>query len=296
MTDWFKNNPFAASLSAVAAVLLVAGGYLLFAETARLSEEQSTFDQKKMQLQRLQRNKPFPNQANVDKTREEAGEAAALLKDLADELAVDAPSTTPQAFQDELAGLVKNITERASEKKIALPDNFYLGFEQYETQLPPADIASRLSLQLRSINAVAVVLLESQVKSLGSIVRTPVSGEAGAEREEQEDSNRGRKKTSETEAPELEMVPFDISFSADQSGFRAAFNRISELQPPVFVRLVAIENSSPLPPSKTGETETSEAQTEQSSPQAGIRPIVGRETLNVTMRLASVVASKSSSP
>ena len=295
MTDWFKNNPFLAALSAVAAVLIVAGGYFLFAEMGRLSEEQSSFDQKKTQLQRLQRNKPHPSQANVEATRKEAEEAAALLQELAKELAVDTPSTTPQAFQDELAGMVKDIAAKAAAKKIGLPENFYLGFEQYETQLPSADIAPRLSSQLRSIHAVALVLLESQIKSLGSIVRAPVRGEAGSEAA-REESDEGRKKKRESEAPELEMEPFDVAFNADQSAFRIAFNRISELQPPVFARLAAIENSSPLPPSKTADPEASGAQAEQSASQSGIRPVVGRETVNVSLRLASVVASKPPSP
>lgn len=295
MTDWFKNNPFLAALTATCIVLLVGGGYFLFAEMGRLSEEQSSFDQKKMQLQRLQRAKPHPNQASVVEARKEAEEAAGLLQELAKELSVSVPSTTPQAFQDELAEMVKNITGKAAAKKIGLPENFYLGFEQYETQLPAAAIASRLLLQLRSINAVATVLLESQVGSLGSIVRTPVAGENGSDTEEADDDGN-RKKKPESEAPELEIVPFDISFNADQSAFRTAFNRISEIEPPVFVGLVAIDNSSPLPPSRTGEPPASEAQAGQPAPQSDIRPIVGRETLNVSMRLASVVASKPSSP
>lgn len=296
MNNWFKNNPFIASLAAVSAVLLIAGGYFLFAEMGRLGEEQSSFDQKKMQLQRLQRNKPYPNQASVDATRKEAEEAAALLQQLAKELAVDAPPTTPQAFQDELAAMVKAVAEKAAARKIGLPENFYLGFEQYETQLPPADVVPRLSLQLRSINAVATLLLESQVKSLGAIVRSPVSGERGSVPAETE-PDKGTRKKPESAAPELEMVPFDISFNSDQSAFRTAFNRVTELQPPVFVRLVAVENSSPLPPSKTGEPEVSESTTEQGAAQpSGIRPVVGRESLNVNMRLAGVVASKSPSP
>lgn len=295
MTDWFKNNPFLAAVSTTAAVLLVAGGYFLFAEMGRFGEEQFSFDQKKMQLQRLQRNKPYPNQANVEATRKEAEEATSLLQELAKELAVATPSTTPQAFQDELAGMVKEIAEKAAAKKIGLPENFYLGFEQYETQLPSADIAPRLSSQLRSIHAVALVLLESQVESLGSIVRTPVRGETSSGTP-QEEAEEGRKKKRESQAPELEMVPFDVTFNADQSAFRTAFNRISELQPPVFVRLVGLENSSPLPPSKAADPEASGAQAEQPAPQSGIRPVVGRETVNVSLRLASVVASKPSSP
>lgn len=296
MNNWFKNNPFPASLAAVAAVLLIVGGYFLFAEMGRLGEEQSSFEQKKMQLQRLQRNKPYPNQASVDATRKEGEEAAALLQQLAKELAVDAPPTTPQAFQDELAGMVKAITEKAAARKIGLPENFYLGFEQYETQLPPADVVPRLSLQLRSVNAVATLLLESQVRSLGAIVRSPVSGESGSVPEDTE-SEKGSKKKPESAAPELEMVPFDISFNSDQSAFRTAFNRITELQPPVFIRLVAVENSSPLAPSKTGEPEVSDGKTEQGAAQSmGIRPVVGRESLNVNLRLAGVVASKSPSP
>jgi hypothetical protein len=299
MKGWFKNNPFLAAVLVVAALVLVAGFYLLTAEAARLDEEQSLFDQKKSQLQQLERNKPFPNQANVQATRKEAEEAASLLRDLAKELAVAPVTATPQAFQDELAGLVKGFTEKAAAKKVALPDNFYLGFEQYETQLPPADIVSRLSLQLRSINAVANVLLDSQVKFLTAIFRSPVSGETIIGKEAQEPA-RDSKNDPVSNAPKLELVPFEIAFSADQSAFRTAFNRIADLKPPVFIRLLAIENSSPLPPSKTADADVSTAQGEQTeksvaSP-SGIRPVVGRETVTANLRLTSVVSSDLGTP
>jgi len=294
MNDWFKNNPFMASLSAAAVVVLVLGAYLLYAELGRLEEEQSSFDQKKMQLQALQRSKPYPNQSNVDAKRKETEEAAELLQQLEAELAVDAPSATPQAFQDELAEMVKNISAKAAAKQIGLPDNFYLGFEQYETQLPQADIAPRLLLQLRSINAVATVLVDSQVKSLGPILRSPVSGENKSDAAEEEE--KAPKKKRESASPQLEMVPFDVSFTSDQTAFRTAFNRISELKPPVFIKLVAIDNSSPLPPSKATEPPASETQVEQVVPPSSIRPVVGRESLNISIRFSSVVASKPPSP
>lgn len=299
MTGLFKNSPFLAALLAITALLLVVGIYLLNAEAGRLSEEQALFDQKKSQLQQLERNKPFPNQANVEAARRETKEASELLGELAKELAVAPVSATPQGFQDELASLVKSFAEKAAAKKIALPDNFYLGFEQYETQLPPADIVSRLSLQLRSINAVAKVLLDSQVKSLAAIARSPVRGETVIGKTTGEPTE-GPKDDANSEAPKLELVPFDITFSADQSAFRTAFNRIAELEPPVFIRLVAIENSSPLPPSKTADAEVSAVPGEQTDKQAaaasGIRPVVGRETVTASIRLTTVVSSELGTP
>lgn len=293
--DWLKQNPFFAGLLAAASVVLIGGAYLVISAAGQLDEDQMMFDQKSAQLQSLQGNKPFPDSANVEAANREVEEARAALDELDKGLSVSVPQVSPQDFMDQLSKLVKDLSDKADARGIELPDRFFLGFERYETQLPAADIAPKLASQLRAIHTVVSVLLEAQVKSVGPVSRAAVKGEeispaqpAAGERQREDGGT----------APSLEIAPFDISFVADQPSFRLAFNRIAETDPPVFIRLVGIENSSPSAPSKSGASAPEGAAPAEASvdpaaataPQpGGIKPVVGRETLTVNLRLATVL-------
>lgn len=290
--ELFKKNPFLAALGSAALLILLVGGYLVFAQAGRLAEEETAFAEKKTALARLQANKPFPDQNHVAAMQDETKQTAALLEAVAKGFEVSAPALSPQAFQDELNKLVRDISEKAAQKGVALPKDFYLGFETYETQPPPAAAAAQLGLQLRAIHAVANVLVESQAKSLGAIVRAPLRGEVAEEEVEAEE--KPRKKQKEESAPAFAMAPFDINFTADQSAFRTAFNRILDISPPIFVRLVAIANSSPAPTPKT-DPAAAEAEPKPGEKEtAGIKAVLGRETITVDLRLASIAAVNSS--
>ena len=289
MTDWFKRNPFLGALLSAATVVVLLGGYFVFSQATRLGEEQSAFEEKKMLLARLQGSKPFPSQAHVEATEKEATESQAMLDDIAKSFRVDAPPVGPQAFQDTLSKMVREISEAATAKGITLPEDFYLGFEAYETQPPPPEATAQLALQLRSIHAVAKTLIDSKVISLGPINRAPLPGEAAQPAKEagEEDNDKKRKKKKEEEAPSFALAPFDVNFTSDQPSFRLAFNRLLDISPPIFVRLVAAANSQPLPPSKAAAEEPAAASGQAEEP-AGIKTVLGRETLTVNLRLASI--------
>jgi hypothetical protein len=291
MTDWFKHNPFLGTLVSVAALVLLVGGYFVFSQASRLDEEQTAFEEKKMQLARLQGSKPFPDQANVESTEKEAGEAQALLEKIAKSFQVETPPDGPQAFQDMLSTMVKEISEAAAAKGVTLPEDFYLGFETYKTQPPPPGATAQLALQLRSINAVAKTLIDSKVGALGSITRAPLPGETAPLTSDaaEEDNSKKRAKKKDDE-PSFAMAPFDVNFTADQQSFRLAFNRLLDISPPIFVRLVAVANSQPVAPAKAAAEEPA-ATPDQPGEPAGIKPVLGRETLMVDLRLASISSS-----
>ena len=294
--SWFSKNPFLAAVASLAAVLAIAGAVLVFWQAGRLSSEQAVFEDKKMMLERLQRNKPFPDRENVKLMEDEATQTAELLSEVAAGFAVSAPEVTPQAFQDELTKLVGEIRSAAEAKGVTLPEGFYLGFETYETQPPSAELAGRLALQLRSIHAVAKTMVDAQVKSLGPIVRAPLSGEGttvAVEEEEDDGRKKGKKDKKDKppkqdDAPEFSLAPFDVKLVADQLAFRVAVNSILSVSPPVFIRFVAVANSSPAAPLKNPPADAAEAPPEEQS--GTIKPVFGRETVTADLRLATIDA------
>jgi hypothetical protein len=271
--DWLRKNPFYALLAAGGLPAALLAGYFLFDAAGRYEGAAAAFEESRSKLQRLQDSQPFPDATNVQRSREELDGARSVVGDIARGLAVEAPATTAQGFQDELRRMVSDITTRAAAAGVTLGENFYLGFETYETQPPSAAAATQLALQLRSIHAVAALLVEARVAEISSIARPPLAVEKA-----------GGTPAAPDAPPDLVLAPFDVHFTADQSAFRAAFNKILETDPPVFVRLVAVTNSAPAGPSK----EEAAAATDAAE---SIKPVLGKELTVVHLWLASIASA-----
>lgn len=291
--DWFKQNPFVGAILAAAAVILLVGGYFVYTASGQFAETQEAFASKKSTLENLQRGHPFPDEANLKAAGQETEHATKLLEGISKNFEVSTPSLEPKDFQDKLSRMVLEITKAAADKGIALPEKFYLGFESYQTEPPAAAATAALGLQLDSIHAVVKALLESNVKSLGPILRTPLRGEASAAGTATENAaSKASKKKTAPHASAFGMAAFDISFTADQTASRTAFNRILNINPPVFIRLAALSNSAPKAPLKAKAEDERAAHTTAESGQeaetSGIKPVFGRETVTVNLRLASI--------
>ena len=292
--DWFKRNPFTGALVALTVVLAAAAAYFLYGAHGRFAAEEARFEEQQASLQSLQSEKPFPNEENVRLVREEVGQARAMLGEIGKSFATETPAVTPQEFQDQLREMVNDIVSRAEANGITLGEDFYLGFESYEVQPPAAAAAGPLALQLKSIHAVASILVDARVREINAFVRAPLASEQPAKSDEDgERPKRDRPKDDKEALPDLVLAPFDVTFSADQSAFRTAFNELLSSDPPVFIRLVAVTNSAPAGPSKTdgGEPAAGEepvAETAETEAADAIRPVLGRELAVVNLQLASV--------
>lgn len=289
--DWFKQNPFLGIVALVTAVLTLGSAYFLYNAYSRYQEEVLSYEEQKSALGRLQSNKPFPNEENVGLAKRELDGARTTLGEIGKSFEVEVPAATPQGFQDLLREKVNDIVARAEANGVGLGEGFYLGFEAYETQPPSASAAGPLALQLESIHAVAVVLVDAKVQEITKIARQPLTTEALQTSDERTDAEdrRGRSKDREKSGtdreatlPDLVLAPFDVSFSSEQSAFRSAFNRILETKPPVFVLLLGVTNTVPTGPSKTAEAG------EEPTDPGIIKPVLGEELAIVNLRLASI--------
>jgi hypothetical protein len=209
-----KENPFLAGLGAATAALLLAAGYFLLDAQTRYAEETATFEQQTATLEQLQGHKPFPNEANLKAMQQERDEALAILRKIGDTVRVDAPTVTPQAFQDALRKNVSEIVERAKAEGVTLGENFFLGFEEYETRLPSAETASQLALQLASIHNVATILIDAKVREISSFHRAPLPGETGGAKKQENQA----KAAGDKDLPDLRLAPFEVNFAGRPIG------------------------------------------------------------------------------
>ena len=285
MTNWFKENPFAAGLAAATAVLTLAAIYFAYAQNASLVEQTDTFGTNTTTLGRLQSAKPFPNQENLKAAQTEAQLAKKILDDLAAEVALQStaldPNITPRDFQDKLSSAAAAAEKAAAATKVVLPEDFYLGFDAYKAQPPSEAAAPMLGQQLESIANVTGLLLKSGIRQLVGIERAPLAAENEATGEENQ--------SGESDTAAVQLAPFDMEFVADPVAFRNALSAIVTAQPVVLVHLVSVTNSSPTPPAKeSAAAPQTDAQPTSSEAKTEIPVVFGKETLNVKLRLASV--------
>jgi hypothetical protein len=284
--NWFKANPFLGGLALLTALATAAGLYYLSGQKAAFTEQSDAYANNVSTLNNLQSAKPFPNEDNLRAAQEEGKRAAEVFSGLASAVTEQSASRdnalTPQQFQDNLSKAASNASEQARAGDIALPEDFYLGFDQYKTQPPTAAAAPALGQQLASISNVVRVVLESGIREITAINRIPLPEEAAAATDE-DGAEAGK-------LPDLLLAPFDLEFVADQANFRQALNAIAKAEPMVLIRVVSVANSKPLAPSKENplEAESEPVETEAPDQPPPIPVLFGQENLTVKLRLASV--------
>lgn len=295
---WIQENPFLAGL---AGALVVLGGglaFLLFQALSGYTETSEAYNAAVLKLHGLQERVPYPNEENLAKARalheEMAKEASAFHAQLAKmELPVE-KDTTAQKFQDDLRDTVDRIKERAKLASVSLPENFYLGFDQYRTSLPTDKAAPALSRQLAVINLTVNNLIDFKVASINDLKRQPLpeepvpttaSGEAPGG-----PANRGN-----AQPGVVSRYPFDISFTAEQGKFRLVFNSLLNAEQFLIVRALSVQNSQPASPSRNApEAEsTPPPAAEGEAPAAAanaskITVVFGREMVHVALRVEMV--------
>ena len=302
--DWLRHNSFVATLAALTILLSFAGGYFLFIALANFEGAESSFEDEKNKLQSLEQNAPFPNEEHLEAATAQLTEASRILEEIAQSVRVPVPESSPQQFQDDLRRDVDAIRQHAEANGVGLGEDFYLGFEKYQTKPPTAAAASSLTLQLSAIRSVANILIEAQVREIQSFKRQPLPAEIPAAKEPRDRArnSRSRKKSAASDpkgvaASALVLAPFQVTFVADQAPFRVAFNQIIAADPAVFIRSVEVTNSSLQGPSKSGaQTTTVESSPEMEGDpvEAQLKPILGQELLTISLRLSAVASGESS--
>lgn len=236
------------------------------------------------QLRTLQTRKPFPNQQNLETTKATLEEYVAEIGKLRDEvtkLELPVPEISPESFQDNLRQVVSEIEKRAAEVGTQLPKDFYMGFDNYKSNLPTPRTAGLLSRQLKAISIVINRLLELKVDEIVTVTRPNLPEEASAQGKE-------------TTPPIVTKSPFEVVFRSDQGKARMALNTIESSRQVFFIlRSVMIENSQLLGPSRyevtgtaTPPPETAGTGEDEGGARIGnLKIIVGRESVTVGMQL-----------
>ena len=278
---WIKENKF---LTVFFAVMLVAASgltYLLISSQANFEEVTNSYKAQSQELIRLQSLAPFPDEANLKKMIEQKDQYVASLAQLQTQMAAlqfPLEPMRPEAYQDLLKKTVDNAVQKAGPG--VLPSRFYLGFDNYQTSPPKGEAAAQLARELKAIELVVNILLDSKVQSITEIRRVPLPEEGLETRP----SAANKKAVDNNKA--LVKTPFEITFVAEQGRMRSALDEIASSKQQFFIiRSILIKNEKEKgPPRESSTPATSTA----SAPAQKLQVIVGNEKLIATVRIEMV--------
>jgi len=300
--NWAKENPFLTGFIVISAVVIGGLGYYAFTNYSTYTELQAAYDTEVQKLHALQNRTPFPNEENLKQVvdSQKAYEAAVqeLRKSLQElELPLN-PDVSPQQFQDELRKAVSSAQAKAAEAGMRLPEDFYLGFNNYSSGLPRPEAVPHLARELRAIEAIFAGLVEAGVESLDQFVRTPLEIEGESR------SRPGGGGSGGGGAKPLTKDLLDLTFTAEQGRVRLAVNSLLNSPQFAIIRAIRIQNSSPQGALKeVGTAETPGASAPEgvssapsaSSPKA-LNMVFGREKITAQLRVELVNFEPLSSP
>ena len=309
--DWIRNNKFMSGFLGFMLVAAGALGYLLFAQMGTYDQTSQDYDSAVKELDRLQNLKPYPFARSkgklIDLRKETAQRVTDLQKQLADyEPPAERSDFKPIEFQDKLRHVVDEISQAAKSANIALPADFYMGFEQYRGTPPDAAAAPALSRELDAIEDLLKILINRRIDALTLIKRAPLPQEPGgaginpSAAAATARNTPGGRPAATALADSVSRYPVELDFTCQPSSFRDSLDDIVTAKRLFLVRAVQVKNQKSKGPPREGTGASAPAPTPQTAavpdpgtaapapadtPAGKIEYIVGLEKLDVNMRV-----------
>ena len=218
--------------------------------------------------------------------QEYAAASTKLKEDLKTKMLPIAPMA-PNEFQTRLNQARAALTDKARANKVKLPENFFLGFEEFAGALPDTEAAPLLGQELAQVELVLNILIDARVDAINSFRRVPLAERAAAVRHahagrESSDTRRGRQS-----APLIERNVIDLSFTAPPGAARRILNQIASADQQFFVvRTLDATNEKEKGPPREGTAAAASAPQPGATPSANsLNFIVGNEHIQTRARI-----------
>ncbi|MBC8149088.1 Amuc_1100 family pilus-like protein [Akkermansiaceae bacterium] len=257
---WFKENKFLGGLIVITVILagvIISLGMKL-QET--LDEKISEVETEENALKEMKGLNPYPTpksaKAKTDSLKALIGDANKMQA----KFLTFKPESTAPIPVNEFSALLKDTDARVRELfegKITLPETFYLGFEDYKSELPRPEATGELAYELRAIEWLMGQLAAANATDVGGIVRHEIPSEKGESWDGAAAPARGRKPSRGRSAavrrgPSLPKIanrmPLELLFKGPESALRDVLTAMADSDQYFFdLRIARIKNESPIP-------------------------------------------------
>lgn len=175
---WIKRNLFLAVGGLVALLLLAGGIYSYISAQQRNKSIEEQLEANKTELNRLQAQKPYPSQANIDLAKRETEKLRGAINQLHRFFTpVSAEKVTGAAFRAWRDNTLAELHEMARQAKTTLPSRTYAF--SFETQKPKTDFKDgtfpAIPEQMAEVKVLSKILFDAHVDPLVNIRRARVS-------------------------------------------------------------------------------------------------------------------------
>ena len=263
--NWFKENKFLGGLIVITVILagvIISLGMKL-QET--LDEKISEVETEENTLKEMKGLNPYPTpesaKAKTDSLKALVGDANKMQAQF---LAFKPESTAPIPV-NEFSALLKDTDARVRELfegKITLPEAFYLGFEDYKSELPRPEATGELAYELRAIEWLMGQLAAANATDVGGIVRHEIPSEKGESwggaaapaRGGRASRGRGAAARRGPSLPKIaNRMPIELLFRGPESALRDVLTAMADSDQYFFdLRIARIKNESPIPTKPRG--------------------------------------------
>lgn len=229
--NWFRHDRFFGTFLVTFAIATIGATIFLWLAKSGFAEAKGRFDQTVSELNRLQHLTPFPNDTNLRQLKTQADDYAAELNKTKEELAAHVLPVKPMApneFQARLRQAMATVSERARANRVKLPDNFFLGFDEFAAALPDTAAAPLLGQQLAQVELLVDIMIDARVDAISSLKRVSPADQRGTPTPAATTPAPGaRKSAATTAAPLIERADVDATFVSSPAAARRVLNGIA---------------------------------------------------------------------
>lgn len=291
MNTWFQQNRFLGSFVAVFAIATLGSLYFIWSSRSAFNEAKTQFDQNASELGRLQRLSPFPTAVNLRKMNTQAEDYASELNKLKDELktrVLPVQPLQPNEFQSQLRLAATRLAEKARANRVKLPDNFYLGFDEFAAALPSTADAPVLGQQLAQAELLVNLLLDARVESITAFRRVPASERTAAAATPAPSPTRPTAAAS-AGPPLIERTAIETAFVSLPGAARRALNQVASANQQFYIiRTLHVLNEKDKGPARDAAAAVAPPTASGATPASALQFIVGNERIQTSARIEMV--------
>jgi hypothetical protein len=239
--NWFQQNRFLGTFLIVTVLAALGSLYFISSAKSGFTEAKARFDENANALNDLQRRAPFPSDANLRKMKTQADDYNAELNKLKEELkarVLPAVPMAPNEFQARLRQAVTALGDKARANRVKLPDNFFLGFDEFASALPDTAAAPQLGQQLAQAELLMNILLDARVESVTTMRRVPATEALIPTAATATPTPAGARKPGQgaTPAPVLvERAVVEVAFVSSPGAARRVINQVAAAQQQFYI-------------------------------------------------------------
>jgi len=238
---WIKRNLFLAVGGFVALLLLGGGIFAFISARQRNASIEEQLEANKSELDRLQKQKPYPSQANVDLAKKETEKLRGAINQLHRFFTpVPAEKVTGVAFRAFRDNTLAEMHRMADQAKTALPSRTYAF--SFETQKPKTDFKDgtfpAIPEQMVEVKALSKILFDARVDPLINLRRARVSRD---DDESSAASDYLALKVETNAATGTVRSPYEVTFGCLSSELSSVLQGLAESPHGFLVKAIHVE-------------------------------------------------------